>query len=273
MFFEKQHRAADMITVNDNITLTKDYDKFIFLGVNRDRRNNANLKRSMEIYGWLTSFPLTCTSYHEIIDGQHRLDIARNLSITVPYVINDKIDQCDIPLIQCGTNWTMTDFLKHFSKRGLLHYTKIKQSLEFGNMNIGLFLNCFGSSKKGMSTYKLFRIGEVCLTTYDFLQIDKQISMLNDIHARLKISKDQICEDKYLNVKSSRAIHTFFSTYENYDHKRFIHALEIYPDALLEILKFHHTENIVKGCIGLYNRNLKNETKKIKRQRKQHENS
>lgn len=251
-----------------NITLTRDYDKFIFLSVNRDRRRNPTLLRSMKEYGWLPSFPLTCTSYHEIIDGQHRLDIARRIGLEVPYVVNDEIDTCDIPLIQCGTNWTMEDFLKHFSERGHTHYRKVKAAIQFGNIKVGLFLNCFGSSKNGKSQYKLFREGYVCLSTYDFLHIEQQISRLNEIQASLNKSKLHVGVEKFLSVKSIRSIYMFISTFENYDHERFIHALKMYPEALIEILKFHQTEYIIKGCIALYNRNLKSEAKKIKKLKK-----
>lgn len=254
-----------IIPQDTNITFTKDYGKFIFLDSNRDIRKNPNLFNSMKKYGWLTCYPLTCTKDFEIIDGQHRLDYAMNHKIVVPFVINNRIDKYDIPLIQCGASWTMEDYLKHFSERGYSNYIKVKNCLDFGNMKIGVFLNCFGSSKKGLSTYKWFRKGEVVLTTYDFLKIDNEITRLNEIKKHLDKSRRHINACLYLSVKSIKTLHTFISTYENYNHDRFMHALKLYPDNLLEVLKFQNVENIIRGCEILYNKNLKSKEKRIRR--------
>jgi len=253
---------------NPTISLTRNYSKFNILVENRNVVHNPNLQKSMEKYGWIKSFPLTCRSSYDVIDGQHRLEIARKLDLEVPYCINDKIEKYDIPLIQCGRNWSMDDFLKHYATRGYRHYVSVKQALEFGNMKIGVFLRCFGVTKKGKTAHKSFKEGKVNLSTYDFEYIDMQINRLNEIKACVNKSRQCLNLDEYISIKATAALYTFISSFENYEHERFMHALDTYPDNIIEVLKFSTTENIINGCIALYNRNLKNLKKQIKQKPK-----
>ncbi len=252
-----------MENIIPTISLTRDYSKFIILVENRDVIDIPNLRRSMKKYGWIDSFPLTCDGDYKVLDGQHRLKIAKELDLPVFYCINNKIDKYDIPLIQCGRNWTLQDFLKTYAIRGYTHYVAVQQALKFGNMSIGLFIRCFGVMKKGKTPTKAFKEGVVNLSTYNFGYIDEQINRLNEIKACVYKIRQYMNLAGNIPIKSTTALFSFISSYENYDHQRFMHALDAYPDVIVNVLKFGTTDDIIEGCVCLYNRNLKNLDKKI----------
>src|SRR6056297_915954 len=83
--------------VTEMIKTTTDYSLFSMMDQNRDvdmdNRKVKNLAKSMQQYGWLNAFPaMVRTSGKKliIIDGQHRISVAREYGIPVKYVIEEK---------------------------------------------------------------------------------------------------------------------------------------------------------------------------------------
>lgn len=118
-----------------SIKVTDDYSKFKMLEENRDvdleHPRTKNLAESMVDYGWLDSFPATVKPNGSdkmiVIDGQHRIAIAKEFGLPVKYVIETR--DIDIPkLQQTSKSWALIDYVKSFAKAGNPDYQEL---LEF----------------------------------------------------------------------------------------------------------------------------------------------
>ena len=113
------------------IKTTTEYSLFSMMDQNRDvelnNRKVRNLSKSMQQYGWLNAFPAMVRMSGGkliIIDGQHRVAVAREYGLPIKYVIEDK----DIDVAQLNDtshSWTVEDFVKRYAKEGLADYVSL----------------------------------------------------------------------------------------------------------------------------------------------------
>lgn len=133
------------------IKTTSDYSQFQLMEQNRDvsmeNKKAKNLAKSMRQHGWLNSFPLMAKKRDGklvVIDGQHRLAVAREYGIPVKYVIEDV--EVDVAQLNDTSHaWTVVDFVNRYAKEGLDEYVElIEFSQRYGisvNMASGLLAN------------------------------------------------------------------------------------------------------------------------------------
>ena len=97
---------------------TTDYNIFNNVIGNRniDRRNRARLKKSIEIIG--IQQPILVNQNNTINDGQHRLDIAKELGIEVPYIISHDTNEEHIDQLQISKKWSALDYCERNAKKG-----------------------------------------------------------------------------------------------------------------------------------------------------------
>lgn len=99
----------------DKIFKTRDYDKFHILECNRSIAF-VHLKRLMEAIkrdNQLKLHPIIVTSDYEVIDGQHRLEAARRLGLSIYYIVSDDVTKQHI--IECNANqkaFELNDFIR-----------------------------------------------------------------------------------------------------------------------------------------------------------------
>lgn len=123
---------------------TKNYSLFRRVEANRavdlDTKARRNLRRSMETYGFLRWYPLSCVrrNGHLVIrDGQHRLETAKELGIAVWYVVEDaEPDIAEINNTQVV--WKLKDYAHKFSQAGNKHYQEAMDFAEAHGMAIGV---------------------------------------------------------------------------------------------------------------------------------------
>jgi hypothetical protein len=107
---------------------TKDYRLFSVSETNREV-NSAHvrkLKDSMQAYGWIPAFPMLVHRTRkglEILDGQHRFFVAKELGLPVWFVEQDaEYDVAKINAPQCP--WKTKDYADSFAKRGCEAYVE-----------------------------------------------------------------------------------------------------------------------------------------------------
>ena len=100
------------------IKFTKDYKIFNDVIGNRniDRKNRARLKKSIEIYG--IQQPILVNENNSIHDGKHRFDIAKELGITVPYVVSSITNEDIIDQLQISKRWSALDYCNKRAEKG-----------------------------------------------------------------------------------------------------------------------------------------------------------
>jgi len=102
----------------EQIKKTKDYDKFQILTGNRsiDKYALKKLKASIEKSNHLNIHPIIVNNKFEVIDGQHRLQAARELDIEIFYIKSDKVE--DDHLIDSNVaqkSWEVDNFIDYFA--------------------------------------------------------------------------------------------------------------------------------------------------------------
>jgi hypothetical protein len=132
--------ALPAMSHNDlQIHSTYDLSVFKILEGNRNINwaNVQRLVRSIEDNGFL-KMPIIVNQNYEIIDGQHRLEAAKQLGTIIFYY---KVDDYDlntaIVLNRNASNWKTIDYVKSFCERGNSNYLKLMQLYE-SNKDFGL---------------------------------------------------------------------------------------------------------------------------------------
>jgi len=137
-------------TVNDmKIHVSRDYDKFSFLGGNRkiNKSNYKKLLKSMREEQLI--IPIIVNENFEIIDGQHRFTAEKELQLPVYYIINNgySIDQVK-RANTVGLNWTKEDFLQTYIDEENQNYIEIYELRKETKLNINVILKIFGAFQR-----------------------------------------------------------------------------------------------------------------------------
>lgn len=150
-------------TPKSSITTTKNYRLFKISEENRtlDLAKHKKLKRSMERYGFIKSFPVVCVRDKSrglvVKDGQHRLAIAEELGLPIHYIV-ETVD-FDVAVVNSTAKiWTVRDYAQKFASNGSQSYVEglelaerfdlplsISFSLLAGTTTFGNITNAFHS--------------------------------------------------------------------------------------------------------------------------------
>lgn len=108
----------------EQVQSTKNYEIFNILKGNRplDRYHLKKLKESIEKNNHLNLHPIIVNQNNEVIDGQHRLEVARQLDVDIFFIKSDSIK--DEHLIDCNVNQ------KSFEVENYIDYFALKERKE-----------------------------------------------------------------------------------------------------------------------------------------------
>tara|TARA_R110002051_G_C8655429_1_gene488231 strand:+ start:124 stop:828 length:705 start_codon:yes stop_codon:yes gene_type:complete len=104
--------------MKQEIKSTKNYNLFSKIIGNRhlDVNNVKRIKESVELIGLKT--PMMVNYKHGIIDGQHRLQVAKELDIAIDYYIVSNFKEENIHELQISKKWTSFDFAQRNASKG-----------------------------------------------------------------------------------------------------------------------------------------------------------
>ena len=218
-----------------HVYATTDYDQFTIIDENRDIKGIKSLKEAIDKHTWLMS-PGTVNPKGELIDGQTRLTVARELGLPFHYVIdpNAKSKKATINAL-IGLNaarrqWRMEDWLhlyvtqntkdESYPEYGI--YSHLKEKYGF-DMWSTLFLFCRTKGLAGRSVLReRFIQGEIRIDTLE--KGKKFAKQIYDV------------EPYYHNFKRRSFIQAMIRVMNDpsYNHKRFISNLEKVRDKIYD---------------------------------------
>jgi hypothetical protein len=120
------------------LTVTRNYDLFFFSGnrpVVLESGKRRLLRKSMQRYGYIQGFPVLCRRENGrliVLDGQHRLTIAKELGLPVSYTVDCERDT-PIEVHQINNTqkcWEPRDYVEVHAAAGKQDY---KDILEFAD--------------------------------------------------------------------------------------------------------------------------------------------
>ena len=97
---------------------TKTYSIFnkVIGNRNLDTKNLKRIKDSINLIG--LQMPILVNENKSIIDGQHRLQAAKELKIPITYIISNESSEENIDQLQISKKWTAFDFCNRNALRG-----------------------------------------------------------------------------------------------------------------------------------------------------------
>ena len=117
-----------------SVYITMHYEKFKFIGENRDTDHVKALLRSFsERY---VPNAILCNEKYEIIDGQNRFLALKEKGMPIPYYCFNGLDIYDVAFLNSyAKNWSNMDFVKMWAALGKEEYKIIKDfSNEFKDL-------------------------------------------------------------------------------------------------------------------------------------------
>lgn len=126
------------------IYFTREYGRFKSILGNRDL-SQSKIKRIIsdieDGLDMLKYCPIIVDKDMNVIDGQHRLFVAKSLQSNIWYVISETIDLIDIAKVNSNTDkWKPSDFLNCYLSQGNDHYRKLNEFLIKHNVSLSTAL-------------------------------------------------------------------------------------------------------------------------------------
>lgn len=162
-------RRKGVENMDTNIVKTTDYNQFKLVKGNRNL-NDSNLKmimRSVLEMNLLAQNPIQVNENMEIIDGQHRLEVAKRLQVPIYYIVVDGGSLKDVIRLNAHRkSWSSDDYTNSYIKLGNNNYQILKDFMKQYKMRYivtlsllsGRYIYESGSGKKG-SVMDVFRKG------------------------------------------------------------------------------------------------------------------
>lgn len=227
---------------------TRDYKKFKSIRGNRPHKVNNTLKQSIEKYGMLS--PVIVNRSMQVVDGQHRLDVAKKLKIPVEYIIKDIPEQSIIEMNSTQKKWRLVDYVNYFCSKNKISYKRLRVLCKSYDLSINSVLAILkGGVLIGIGTKNL-KEGRLSITEEDVRIFKRRMKSLSPIFK----SNRREFESK---LKKSRMLPMLVKLieHEKYDHLSFINNLnESLPYDIKSVGTYSDGWVVLKS---VYNRGLK----------------
>lgn len=223
----------------NQVNQTNDYNLFKSLKGNRNV-NKLHVQRLKESFksDYLMS-PIIVNQRYEIIDGQHRFNAARDLSLPINFIICNDYSLDEVKILNTNMkNWRKEDYLNAFCDLKHPEYLKFRnfmrqfpsfgisasEAILTGSLGGGVqridSKNEFTTSKSGKYTVKYFEEGDLVIPDWDYsLECAEKIMMIKPYY------------DGFNRISFVRAMLGVFRI-EYYNHSQFLDRLKSSPTAL-----------------------------------------
>lgn len=187
------------------IQSSTNYSQFKLIGNNRDinRGHLEALRKSFLENGNLTEIqPILVNENMEVIDGQHRYTIAKELGMPIFYMEVSGLrigDARNMNILH--RNWSIDDFASSYAEGGDGNYTRYIKMREDYDLSHSIVLTYIhGAEVKGQNTE--FRQGEFSFTPEEEMEARARLEKLVEIQEILPVGRDVAFAYAYLRVMS-----------------------------------------------------------------------
>ena len=203
--------------INQNVGtlyMSYDYDQFKIMSGNRPTNNGhvQQLKRSFELRQLIV--PVLVNDKMEIIDGQHRVEVCRQLGLPVYFIILQKYGIREVQMLNTNMkNWSVEDYLACYCNEGIEDYIKYREfRAKFGFDHQVSLAFLMGSTSK---YHMIFNEGNLKVKSYEKAE------------------------------KAAQMISEFAHLYKGYKRKTFVFAMM----AIMKNPEYNHQEMIDKVAL------------------------
>lgn len=121
------------------IWVATDYSKFVLNEFNRNPSHYKKVLESIKENDYTQFQPILVDKVMNIVDGQNRFLACKELGLPIYFIVSREIHifaAADIN--QASKNWSMQDYVQHYSKRGKESYTKMLDLCAKHNQRISI---------------------------------------------------------------------------------------------------------------------------------------
>jgi hypothetical protein len=167
------------------IQFTTQYGKFGFIGGNRqvNKANLNSLRKSMEEEMLMS--PIIVNEKYEIIDGQHRFLVRKEMGKEIPYIIMHGYGLKQVHTLNSVAKiWGNKEYLDGYADLGNVNYIKLKEFKQKHRLDITSAFSLLKNSTFSGNHEKMyeFRNGDFSLTDAQFQQAEFIMVVINQIH-------------------------------------------------------------------------------------------
>lgn len=160
---------------------TTDYSIFKKFPGNRpiDNTNLKKIKNSIGMHNMLEFRPLQVNERMEVIDGQHRLEVAKELRLEVYYTIQKNSAPIDVVLLNnAQKDWSVADYINFYAAQGKPAYIKLLEICKTMDVKVIEALYTLGYNG-GKSIGKWKKGGVELLAPSDIEEVTNKLTKIN----------------------------------------------------------------------------------------------
>jgi len=143
---------------------TEDYDQFNLydMGINRPiSRSMVNkLKKSIQGSNNLDCHPIVVDIDLNVLDGQHRLQAAKELGTTIYYVISERGKEIIPTVNSVQKQWGPLNYIEHYAARGDENYIWLRDFMKETELNFTILSQAFAHGPDRKELKEIIRAGE-----------------------------------------------------------------------------------------------------------------
>lgn len=165
------------------ILSTKDYGKFKPVKGNRpvNMRHVNDLTASIMTNNMLAQNPITINKKSQVIDGQHRLEVAKNNKLTIYYTVMDHGDLDEVQRLNRYVKpWTTLDYLHSYIAVGNPYYIRFKEFIDQYQISTEQAFLLIGNDNGGR-IYRSFRAGKYTFTDDEMEKARDKADIILDV--------------------------------------------------------------------------------------------
>lgn len=145
-------------------------DSAIFRPLDGNRKMNAlhltRLRASMEAHGFLM-MPILVNERMEIIDGQHRVTVANELRLPIPYIVMKGYGIREVQILnENAKNWNANDYLACYVDEGKEDYQTYAAFMAKYKLDHNVCMGLLSGSTTGKTVQEKFKAGEFKVKSY-----------------------------------------------------------------------------------------------------------
>lgn len=236
-----------------NVHVTMNYDKFRFIDGNRDVEYLANLRKSIKTHGWYRQ-PILVNERFEIIEGQHRFTVCKELGLPIEYIIQPGLVAEDCAPLNTGrTNWRTKNYA-HLHAVKSVDFMYFEELLNQFHFSPRVTLVAIGSSLTGGGVSKVVKDGTLTCGSEEYDKGSRTLRWLSQFNDDVKQSGVRGSKDNLymalIFARNSKSVSIDNLTYRVHrNFSRFGKAIADMTDAVEKVNAIYNykvkTENIV----------------------------
>ena len=244
----------------------KTYDLSIFKSIDGNRVPNLQhirrLTDSLKVHGMKCN-PILVNEKMEVIDGQHRLQAAKNVNTFVYYIVVNGYKLQEVHTLNLNQkNWTKRDYMEGYADMGVDSYIKLR---EFVQKNDDFtFTDCIAFcsnvvSASNFSSSAKFRGKEATSNRKEVFEegtwLGKDFNLAQEWAHKIRM-----CKPYFEGYNKTIFVGTMISLLQNnlFDFSEFMHKVRIQPKALVDCANTNQMRALIEDIYNYKSRNKVN---------------